>query len=185
MATRAKEQKDTQANARGDTKPRTVAMIKTHHDLPEETRMQMVQLLNDQLAGTFDLFSQTKQAHWNVKGPQFIQLHELYDELAEKLLGHVDMIAERATTLGGAATGTVRMAAQASKLPDFNPGFVGSMESVTLLVARYAMLAQAVREAIDEAEQAEDQDTTDLLTEVSRDLDKSLWFLEAHIQQQS
>jgi starvation-inducible DNA-binding protein len=158
-------------------------MLDTQIDLPAETRQQMIRLLNEQLADTFDLFSQTKQAHWNVKGPQFIQLHKLYDELAEILLGHVDTIAERATALGGVATGTVRMAAKAVRLPDFNEGPVGSMESVEMLVERYAQLAQTTREAIDESEEAGDKDTSDLFIEVSRDLDKALWFLEAHLQQ--
>lgn len=173
MATQTKVKRDSRAKS---------MMVTTHNDLPEDTRGKMVQLLNEQLADTFDLFSQTKQAHWNVKGPQFFQLHELYDTLAEQLLGHVDLIAERATALGGAATGTVRMAAGATRLEDYSAGPVGSLESVEMLVQRYAALAQSTREAIDQAEQAEDMDTADLFTEVSRDLDKSLWFLEAHIQ---
>lgn len=158
-------------------------LVETQHDLPEDARQEMVQLLNEQLADTFDLFSQTKQAHWNVKGPQFFQLHELYDDLAGELLGFTDQIAERATALGGIALGTARMAAQASRLPEFSDGPVGSMESVQMLVERYANLAQSTREAIDKAEEAGDMDTADLFTEVSRALDKALWFLEAHIQQ--
>jgi starvation-inducible DNA-binding protein len=158
-------------------------LVETQHDLPEDARQEMVQLLNEQLADTFDLFSQTKQAHWNVKGPEFFQLHELYDDLAGELLGFTDLIAERATALGGIALGTARMAAQASRLPEFSDGPVGSMESVRMLVERYANLAQSTREAIDKAEEAGDVDTADLFTEVSRALDKALWFLEAHIQQ--
>ena len=173
MAAQKKNSKDSRAGVR---------MVETRIDLPSDTRRQMVQLCNEQLADTFDLFSQTKQAHWNVKGPQFYHLHELYDELAEKLLGHVDLIAERATALGGAATGTAQMAAQATRLPDFSAGPVGSMESVEMLVERYAAVAESTRQAIDQAEQAEDMDTSDLFIEVSRDLDKSLWFLEAHLQ---
>jgi starvation-inducible DNA-binding protein len=165
-----------------NSKSAAVRFVKTSIDLPQESRATMVELLNDQLADTFDLFSQTKQAHWNVKGPQFYQLHELYDELAATLLGFVDLIAERATALGGSATGTVRMAAGATRLADFSDGPVGSLESVRMLVERYAALAQSTREAIDQAEQAEDMDTADLFTEVSRELDKSLWFLEAHLQ---
>jgi starvation-inducible DNA-binding protein len=142
----------------------------------------MVQLLNIQLADTFDLFGQIKQAHWNVKGPEFYQLHKLYDELAERLLGYVDMIAERATTLGGVAIGAVRMAAEGSHLPEFSDGPVGSMENVQMLVERYARLARSTHEAIDAAEEAGDMDTNDLFIEVSRGLNKALWFLEAHIQ---
>jgi len=160
----------------------TLEMVRTHHDLSEDTRKKMIQLLNVQLADTFDLFSQTKQAHWNVKGPQFMQLHELYDELAAILLGYVDMIAERVTALGGIAAGTARQASESTRLEEFSHGPVGSMESVEMLVARYAALVESTRKAIDEAEKAEDMDTADLFTEVSRDLDKSLWFLEAHVQ---
>jgi starvation-inducible DNA-binding protein len=171
-----------QKKSQGNSKP-TALVAATKIDLDQETRQQMVELCNQQMADLFDLFSQTKQAHWNVKGPQFYHLHELYDELAGVLLGFVDMVAERATALGGNATGTVRMAAQASNLPDFPAGAVGSMESVRLLAERYANVAESTRQAIDQAEEAEDMDTADLFTEVSREIDKSLWFLEAHIQE--
>ena len=157
-------------------------LVDTSHDLPAETRRQMIDLLNTQLADTFDLFSQTKQAHWNVKGMQFHQLHELYDEIAATLLEYIDVIAERAVTLGGSATGTVRMAARASRLNDFSDTAIGSKASVSALVDRFAMLAESTRKAIDTAEKAGDIDTTDLFTDVSRGLDKSLWFLEAHLQ---
>jgi starvation-inducible DNA-binding protein len=156
--------------------------VRTSIDIQQESRTKMVEMLNIHLADTFDLFSHTKQAHWNVKGREFMQLHELYDELAEILLKFVDMLAERATALGGIAHGTVRMAAKASRLPDYPDGPIGSVESVEALVERYAELAASVRAAIDEAEEAEDMSTSDLMTEFSRELDKALWFLEAHLQ---
>ena len=177
MATRTKEQKETRQNG---LKPQL--MLPTQNDLPKDTRQEMVQLLNEQLADYFDLFSQTKQAHWNVKGPQFYHLHELYDELAAGLLPHIDTVAERATALGGAATGTVRMAAGETRLKEFSRGPVGSMESVRMLIERYAAAAKSTREAMEKAEEAKDQDTLDVFVEVSRDLDKYLWFLESHIQ---
>jgi starvation-inducible DNA-binding protein len=155
---------------------------KTSIDLDVETREQMIALLNQQLADTFDLYSQTKQAHWNVKGQQFFQLHELYDQLATSLLGHVDTIAERATALGGTALGTARMSAASSRLPEYPSTVSGSMESVETLTERYASLAATSREAIEKADKLGDIDTSDVFTEVSRDLDKSLWFLEAHLQ---
>ena len=160
-------------------------MAKTHStsiDLNGESRSQMVTMLNQQLADTFDLYSQTKQAHWNVKGAQFFQLHELYDKLAADLLLHVDTIAERATTLGGTALGTLRMSAKATRLSDYPEDAVASTVSLKTLVERYSQLAASTRVAIDEADQAGDADTADLFTGVSRDLDKSLWFLEAHLQ---
>jgi starvation-inducible DNA-binding protein len=157
-------------------------MFSTHIDMEPEIREEMVALLNQQLADTADLYSQTKQAHWNVKGPQFIALHELFDELAGELLGYVDMIAERATALGGEALGTVRMAAAASRLPEYPREVSDGMGTVGTLVNLYAHLAGTTREAIDKADAAGDMDTADLFTEASRGLDKALWFLEAHIQ---
>ena len=157
-------------------------MHKTSIDLDAETREQIVALLNQQLADTFDLYSQTKQAHWNVKGAQFFQLHELFDKLATELLDHVDTIAERATTLGGTALGTARMAAAKTRLPEYSADVFGSSESVEALVKRYAELSATARAAIDRADDLGDADTADLFTGVSRGLDKSLWFLEAHLQ---
>ena len=154
---------------------------KTSIDLDGETREQVIALLNQQLADTFDLYSQTKQAHWNVKGAQFFQLHELFDKLAGDTLVYVDDIAERATTLGGTALGTARMSAKASRLPEY-PDIVGGQESVAALVERYAALAASTRAAIDASDNLGDADTADLFTGVSRGLDKSLWFLEAHLQ---
>jgi starvation-inducible DNA-binding protein len=156
--------------------------VTTHNDLDQATRVQVIELLNQQLADTFDLFSQTKQAHWNVKGPQFYQLHLLYDTLAEGIEGYVDEIAERTTALGGAATGTARMAAATTRLPEYPAGPTESLESVQCLVDRYAALAASTRAAIDTADEAGDADTADLFTQFSRDLDKWLWFLEAHLQ---
>jgi starvation-inducible DNA-binding protein len=123
-----------------------------------------------------------KQAHWNVKGPQFIALHELFDEIATGILAYVDMIAERATALGGMALGTVRMAAQASRLDPYPTDVVQSLDTVRVLVDRMAQLAASTRGAADRAEELHDMDTNDLFIEVSRDLDKWLWFLEAHLQ---
>ncbi len=158
-------------------------MHKTKIDLSQETREKMISLLSQQLADTFDLYSQTKQAHWNVKGAQFFQLHELFDQLATDVLGYVDLIAERVTTLGGTAQGTVRMSAEATRLTEYPLETLGSMESVSAVSERYAHLAATTRAAIDTAAEHGDADTADLFTEVSRGLDKSLWFLEAHLQE--
>lgn len=142
----------------------------------------MIALLNQQLADTFDLYSQTKHAHWNVKGAQFYPLHELFDKLAAELEGYVDMIAERATALGGLALGTVRLSAANSRLAEYPPEVTGSLAAVDALAERYAALAASTHSAIGVADPS-DADTADLLTEVSRGLDKALWFLEAHLQE--
>jgi starvation-inducible DNA-binding protein len=166
----------------GDLKVDKAKMFKTANDITLETREMMVALLNQQLADTTDLFSQTKQAHWNVKGAQFYQLHELFDQLAGELIEYMDLIAERATALGGEALGTVRMAASASRLPEYPQEVFKSLPTVEALVERYANLAATTRAAIDTADSYDDADTADLFTEISRGLDKSLWFLEAHLQ---
>jgi len=155
----------------------------TSIDIAADARNKLNALLNAQLADTFDLFSQTKQAHWNVKGMHFIQLHELFDKLAEELEEHTDTIAERITTLGGTAKGTTRMAAAASRLAEIPLELGNGKLTVKLLVERYAKLAESTRKAIDQADKLGDADTADLFTGVSRDLDKALWFLEAHLQE--
>ena len=139
----------------------------------------MIGLLNQELADTTDLYSQTKQAHWNVKGIHFYQLHLLFDQLAEKRQGEADELAERATELGGYALGTVRMAAANSRLPEIPTGINAGADYVQALVERYGIHANGMRAAIDEADEAGDKDTADLFTEISRELDKDLWFLQA------
>jgi starvation-inducible DNA-binding protein len=142
----------------------------------------MAELLNKTLADALDLASQTKYAHWNVKGPHFIALHELFDKLYEMFEDPIDDIAERITQLGGVAEGTLRMGATASRLKEFPSKTHVGMSVVEALVARYADMAKHTRQAIDIAADAKDADTTDLLTGFSRDIDKALWFLEAHTQ---
>lgn len=151
-------------------------------DLPADERKQLIALLNQHLADTFDLVSQTKQAHWNVKGPQFMQLHLLYDTLYEGVEGYVDELAERITALDGVAVGTARAAAAASRLPEMPLGALNSLDSVDLMVSRYKQLASSVREAIDTADGLGDMATADLFTGMVRDLDKWTWFLQAHLE---
>lgn len=183
--TTTKERAESRANGRTNktfSAAKASPMFETHNNLEAGARKEMIALLNRQLADTFDLMSQTKQAHWNVKGPHFISLHKLFDEFAEGLEGYIDTIAERATALGGYAMGTARMAASASRLPEYPTDAVVDMDHVRALIERYAALAASTREAIDQADEAGDKDTADMFTEVSRDLDKWLWFLEAHVQ---
>jgi starvation-inducible DNA-binding protein len=157
-------------------------LFPTKNDLSQAVRDKAVHLLNQHLADSIDLYSQIKQAHWNVKGLQFIALHELFDDLAEGVEGHVDTIAERATALGGIALGTTRMAAATSRLPEYPTEAVDGRQHLEALSSRFATLAASVRAAIGAANDFGDADTADLFTGVSRDLDKSLWFLEAHLQ---
>lgn len=160
----------------------TKRTFETRNDISETTRDRLVQLLNERLADSFDLYSQLKQAHWNVKGSDFIQLHELYDQVAESVLEYVDTIAERATALGGLALGTARLAASASTLAEYPLDAVAGTDTVGVIADRLAAFGAAVRAGIDTAADLGDQDTADLFTEVSRAIDKHLWFVEAHLQ---
>ncbi|QLE58287.1 DNA starvation/stationary phase protection protein Dps [Nostoc sp. TCL26-01] len=154
----------------------------TRIDIPAEARVQIVGILNQTLAATLDLKTQAKQAHWNVKGTDFYQLHELFDELAGELEEFIDTVAERITALGGYAVGTVRTAAKASILPEFPFDILDGKEYVAALADRFAPYAKHIREAIAKTDDLGDADTADLYTEISRTIDKRLWFLEAHLQ---
>jgi starvation-inducible DNA-binding protein len=164
------------------TAARTKRTFPTRNDLPADARAKLVELLNQRLADTHDVRTQTKHAHWNVKGPNFYQLHLLFDTLAGELDEFSDEIAERAVQLGGAAYGTARMVAANTQVPEFPADVFDGLDVVAALADRYKVLAKSVRDAIDEADELGDKDTADLFTEVSRGVDKSLWFLESHLQ---
>jgi len=180
--------KATKPNANTDHAPAakgSSAKIRTFHtsiDLKLDVRSSCIALLNARLADTFDLYSQLKQAHWNVKGMDFIQLHELFDEVAQRTLVYVDDIAERAIELGGYATGTARMASAASSLPEYPTAAVNGAAHLAAVVERVAMYGKTVRQCIDTTDEMGDKDTADLFTQISRAVDKDLWFLEAHLQ---
>jgi len=138
--------------------------------------------MNQRLASAVDLQMQMKQAHWNVKGPNFIGLHELFDKVDEAVESYVDMIAERIVQLGGIAEGTVRVAASRSRLPEYPLDIADGMSHVDAVATVLSTFGQAARGTIDEANALDDADTADLFTEVSRGIDKWLWFVEAHSQ---
>ena len=158
-------------------------LYKTRIDLSPEIRQQVNSLLNFTLATTLDLKTQTKQAHWNVKGSDFFQLHELFDEMAGELEEYVDMIAERITALAGVAFGTARVASANSLIPEYPLDIVTGTDHLSALADRYATYGSHLREAIDKTDDLKDADTADLYTEISRTIDKRLWFLEAHLHQ--
>jgi starvation-inducible DNA-binding protein len=164
------------------TKNATVRKFTTSVDISADSRTKINRILNRHLADSFDLMSQVKQAHWNVKGSDFWQLHKLFDEVAERAAEWVDEFAERVTALGGFATGTVRMAAAGSTLPEFPTDITDSMDYVRAVAERLAAFTNSARAAIDQTDKLGDADTADLFTEVSRCADKYLYFLEAHLQ---
>jgi starvation-inducible DNA-binding protein len=157
-------------------------MFKTKNDLPDATRAKAIDLLNARLADAIDLQTQTKQAHWNVKGPNFISLHELFDKINEDVEDYVDELAERAVQLGGVADGTARMAAKRSTLSEYPSSAIDGRSHVEALSSVLAAFGMAARKGIEQANEIGDLDTADLFTEISRGVDKWLWFVEAHAQ---
>lgn len=160
-------------------------MYKTKIDIPEKIRRGVIVILNDRLADAIDLQSQVKQAHWNVKGPYFIALHELFDKISDAVLERIDEIAERIASLGGTAEGTVAVAAKRSKLKNYPLSITAGRDHLLYLSTQVSTFGRAVRAAIDDTAALGDADTADLFTGISRELDKYLWFLEAHLQEKA
>jgi starvation-inducible DNA-binding protein len=164
------------------TQVKTVSKLyPTRIDLPVDVRTQVIDTLSLTLATTLDLQTQIKQAHWTVKGLDFYQLHQLFDELATEIEDYVDLVAERITALGGTPLGTARIAAANSILPEYPLDVVQGIDHVTAWADRFGSYAAHVRAAIASTGDLGDADTSDLYTEISRTIDKRLWFLEAHL----
>jgi len=160
----------------------TPKMYETENDIPKAARSELNALINQRLADVIDLQMQLKQAHWNIKGPHFIGLHELFDKIAEDVETYVDQIAERAVQLGGIAQGTVRVAAARSRLEEYPLTIADGSAHVEAVAKALSTFGREARVSIDEANALNDADTADLFTEVSRGIDKWLWFVEAHSQ---
>ena len=164
------------------TRPEAPKMYETENDISLQRRTQLNALMNQRLASAVDLQSQMKQAHWNVKGPSFIGLHELFDKVAEAVEDYVDQIAERIVQLGGVAEGTVRMAASRTRLTEYSPEISEGMAHVEGVARALSTFGQEARDTIYEADELEYAVTADLFTEISRGIDQWLWFVEAHSQ---
>jgi len=172
----------TQARGGARTASGAPRLLRTRNDLPADVRAQAVRLLEQQLVDCIDLQTQCKQAHWNVKGPSFIALHELFDDINESVEGYIDLLGERVVQLGGIAEGTARVVAARSQLPEYPLTIVTGEEHVAALADALARFGSSARKGIDELDELGDHDTADILTEISRGIDKWLWFVEAHQQ---
>jgi len=157
-------------------------MYETENDIPEQRRSELNVLMNQRLADAVDLQMQMKQAHWNVKGPHFLGLHELFDQIDEAVEGYVDLVAERIVQLGGIAEGTARVAAQRSRLEEYPLDIADGHAHVEAVSKALSTFGREVRKTIDEADELQDADTADMFTEISRGIDKWLWFVQAHSQ---
>ena len=158
------------------------ATFKTSNNLKSNAKSISIAVLNARLADSIDLALLTKQAHWNIKGPQFIALHEMIDGFRTEIDGHVDTMAERVVQLGGIAMGTTQVVAKESQLAAYPTDISSAQDHLRELIARYSQVANSVRASIEETDEAGDKNTADILTGYSRALDKALWFLEAHTQ---
>ncbi len=165
------------------TETKTTHLYKTRIDLPEAARMKSIDLLNTTLAAGLDIYTQAKQAHWNVKGKDFYQVHLLFDDLATTLFEPIDILAERITALGGIAQGTARMAAQVSIIPEYpDTSKMSETDHLTAIADRVAVFAKHIRQGIEKAGSWDDQVTNDIYVQIGREVDKKLWFIEAHLQ---
>jgi starvation-inducible DNA-binding protein len=160
-------------------------MFETSNDLSPSTRQSAIELLNEHLADAVDLQLQAKQAHWNIKGPNFVGLHELFDRVAAQANEFADLIAERAVALGGVARGTVQVVSSRSQLREYPLDACDWRAHVRAMQDGLATFGRGARRAIDDATALNDADTADLFTEISRGADKSLWMVEAHVQDAS
>jgi starvation-inducible DNA-binding protein len=158
------------------------AMYETGNDLPKAARAELNRLINQRLADALDLQSQLKQAHWNVKGPNFIGLHELFDKIAEEAESYVDLIAERIVQLGGIAEGTVRTASARTRLEEYPLRIADGLAHIEAVARALSTFGREARISIDETNAFDDADSADMFTEISRGIDKWLWFVEAHLQ---
>jgi starvation-inducible DNA-binding protein len=154
----------------------------TRNSLSEKVRIEVVSLLQERLADSIDLMMQAKQAHWNVKGPNFIALHGLFDKVFTDTVNYVDLMAERIVQLGGTAEGTIRVAAKRSSMPEYPLDISSASKHIAELAHGIAFFSESIRKGITLCAQLEDADTADILTEISRHADGNLWFVEAHEQ---
>jgi len=150
--------------------------------LKANAKSAVIDILNARLADAIDLALITKQAHWNLKGPNFIAVHEMLDPMRAAIDEHVDIIAERIAQLDGIALGTSQVVAKASKLEAYPTNIRKVPDHLAALADRYAALANQVRDDIDATDEAGDADAADILTAFSRELDKDLWFIKSHLE---
>lgn len=163
----------------------TPEIRRTKNSLPMDARTQVCQLLNRRLSDAIDLQTQCKQAHWNVRGPSFIALHELFDKVAEDVNDYADLLAERVVQLGGVAQGTARVVALRTTLLDYPLTIATGEEHVAALSDALGEFGRAARVTIEEMNELEDADSADILTEISRGVDKWLWMVEAHLPEKT
>lgn len=145
--------------------------------LDDDAAKTSIKTLNSSLATIIDLSLIVKQAHWTLRGRNFIGVHELLDAANANLRNILDMMAERAVILGGTPDGTAQKVAKATILKGYPTDLVETKDHIRELTTRYKEVAAMLREAIDTVSEAGDEGTADLFTEASRTIDKDAWFI--------
>ncbi|QDU34663.1 DNA protection during starvation protein [Poriferisphaera corsica] len=156
------------------------ATHKTRQPLNHEIRDQVIPILSHLLADTSDLYFQVKEAHWNVKGENFIALHKLFDDVADDITEYIDEIAERIAQLGGQVHGTLQHASRSSRLPTYPESITTGHDHVDAVSKALAQFSDNARQGIDDTDEFGDPVTADMLTNITGGIDKWLWFIESH-----
>lgn len=150
--------------------------------LTDNARKTAISELNGRLADGLALSLAIKQAHWNLKGPNFIAVHELLDVVYARLQEHLDIFAERVQILDGTALGTAEVVARATTLKEYPTDLTKSADHLKEICARMRDHGEKLRMAVDTTDEAGDANTADIFTAASRTADKDLWFLESHLE---
>jgi starvation-inducible DNA-binding protein len=159
-------------------------MYTSRLDLSLALRKEAIVLLQGRLSDALDLEAQLKQAHWNVKGRAFYQLHQLFDSIHGEVEEMADTLAERIVALGGIADGRIQVTAAKSRLYEYSIEASSGVAHLKIVAAVLGEFGKAARADIDKAAAIGDAGTSDVFTEISRATDKQLWFVEAHLAEE-
>src|SRR5438105_2069634 len=149
---------------------------------PNEQQAKLNEILNRRLADAIDLQLQSRQAYWNVKGPHFMALGELFDKLAQGVEEYADRIAKHIVQFGGMAEGTAQAVARRSSLDEYVLATADGEGHIDALATKLTAFGKHVRYASEQATLLQDADTADLFTDMARGIDKWLWFVETSRQ---